>query len=529
VSFVKPTVEYAQLLPMLIVFGVACAGVLVEAFLPRAQRFTAQLVLTLSGLVAALVATVWMAMDLEAVGEDAAYGLLALGGTVAIDGPTAFVWGLILLLAIAGTFLFAERSLEGGLSAFSGQAAAMPGSESERQAFVKGLEHTEVYPLLMFAVGGMLLFPASNDLITMFIALEVLSLPLYLLCGLARRRRLLSQEAAMKYFLLGAFSSGFFLYGIALIYGFAGSMGFAEINEAVRNDVGNDALLLTGLGLLSVGLLFKVGAAPFHAWTPDVYQGAPTPVTAFMAAATKAAAFVALLRLFYVAFGSERWTWAPMLWVIAILTMLVGAVLAIAQSDVKRMLAYSSVAHTGFLLTGVIGLQSAGELAADQITSLQAVLFYLVTYGFATLGAFAVVGLVRDAGGEATHLSRWAGLGKASPITAGVFALFLLGMAGIPLTSGFVGKWAVFAAALSAGAWPVVAAAIGASAIAAFFYVRVILLMYFSDPVGDGPTVTRPSLGTSGVIAAGALVTLVLGVVPGPVLDLAARAGEFIR
>jgi NADH-quinone oxidoreductase subunit N len=248
-----------------------------------------------------------------------------------------------------------------------------------------------------------------------------------------------------------------------------------------------------------------------------------------MAAATKAAAFVALLRLFYVAFGSERWTWAPMLWIIAILTMLVGAVLAIAQSDVKRMLAYSSVAHTGFLLTGVIGLQSAGELAADQITSLQAVLFYLVTYGFATLGAFAVVGLVRDAGGEATHLSRWAGLGKASPITAGVFALFLLGMAGIPLTSGFVGKWAVFAAALSAGAWPVVAAAIGASAIAAFFYVRVILLMYFSDPVGDGPTVTKPSLGTSGVIAAGALVTLVLGVVPGPVLDLAARAGEFIR
>ncbi|MGL5827261.1 MAG: NADH-quinone oxidoreductase subunit NuoN [Nocardioides sp.] len=514
---------------MLIVFGAACVGVLGEAFLPRRARFVVQVLLTAGSLSAAFAATVWIGLHLKKIDDGAAYGLIGLGGTVAIDGPTVFLWGLLLLLAIAGTWLFAERSLDGGLSAFSGQAAAVPGSETERQSFVRGWEHTEVYPLLLFAVGGMLLFPASNDLLTMFIALEVLSLPLYLLCGLARRRRLLSQEAAMKYFLLGAFSSGFFLYGTALIYGFAGSLGFAEINEAVRNDVGNQALLLTGLGLLAVGLLFKVGAAPFHSWTPDVYQGAPTPVTAFMAAATKTAAFGALLRLFYVAFGSERWTWQPMMWVIAILTMVVGAVLAIVQSDIKRMLAYSSVAHTGFLLTGVIGLQSSGELAAGQVTSLQAVLFYLASYGFATLGAFAVVGLVRDAGGEASHLSRWAGLGKESPVVAGVFALFLLGMAGIPLTSGFVGKWAVFAAALSAGAWPVVIAAVGASIVAAFFYVRVIRMMYFAAPVGDGPTVTKPSWGTSGVIALGAVVTVVLGVVPGPVLDLAAHAGEFIR
>ena len=168
---------------------------------------------------------------------------------------------------------------------------------------------------MMFAVGGMMLFPAANDLLTMFVALEVFSLPLYLLCGLARRRRLLSQEAALKYFLLGAFSSGFFLYGIALIYGFAGSMEFAAINEAVRNDVGNRSLLLIGMGMLAVGLFFKVGAAPFQAWTPDVYQGAPTAVTAFMAAGTKVAAFGAMLRLFYVAFGTDRWTWQPMMWV----------------------------------------------------------------------------------------------------------------------------------------------------------------------------------------------------------------------
>jgi NADH-quinone oxidoreductase subunit N len=230
-----------------------------------------------------------------------------------------------------------------------------------------------------------------------------------------------------------------------------------------------------------------------------------------------------------VAFGSDRWSWQPMMWAVAILTMVVGAVLAIAQTDVKRMLAYSSVAHTGFLLTGVLGVQAATELTTGELTSLQAVLFYLVTYGFATLGAFAVVTLVRDAGGEQTHLSRWAGLGKEAPLVAGVFAFFLLAMAGIPLTSGFVGKWAVFQVALSAGAWPVVVIAILSSIVAAFFYVRVIVLMYFSEPVGEGPSITTPSVLTASAIAVGAAVTLVLGVVPGPVLDLAASAGQFLR
>ena len=209
-----------------------------------------------------------------------------------------------------------------------------------------------------------MLFPAAGDLLTMFVALEVLSLPLYLLCGLARRRRLLSQEAAMKYFLLGAFSSGFFLYGVALVYGYAGSMDFGAINEAVATTPATRRCSCIGMGMLAVGLLFKVGAAPFQAWMPDVYQGAPTAVTAFMAAATKVAAFGAMLRLFYVAFGSDRWTWQPMLWVVAILTMIVGAVLAVVQTDMKRMLAYSSVAHTGFLLTGVLGVQSVDELDA---------------------------------------------------------------------------------------------------------------------------------------------------------------------
>ena len=532
-GFVKPVLEYAELWPLITVLGVACLGVGLEAFLPRPQRYLAQAVLAIGGLLVALAGTVHVALNLSTHkaddGQVVARGLIGSMGTIAIDGPTLFLWGLVLVFALLGALLFAERHLEGGVSAFAGQAAALPGTEAERQASTKGLDHTEVYPLLMFAVGGMMLFPAANDLLTMFVALEVLSLPLYLLCGLARRRRLLSQEAALKYFLLGAFSSGFFLYGAALIYGYAGSMEFAAINNAVRNDVDNRALLLIGMGMLAVGRFFKVGAAPFQAWTPDVYQGAPTAVTAFMAAGTKVAAFGAILRLFYVAFGSDRWTWQPMMWVIAILTMVVGVLLALTQTDVKRLLAYSSVAHSGFILTGVLGLQASSDLGPGQLTSLQAVLFYLATYGFATLGAFALVTMVRDGGGEVTALSRWAGLGKASPVLAGVFAFFLLAMAGIPLTSGFVGKWAVFAAALSAGAWPVVIVAVLCSMVAAYFYVKVIVLMYFSEPDGDGPVVTYPSVLTATTVAACAAMTLVLGILPGPLLDLAGRAGEFLR
>src|SRR6201994_4108371 len=338
---------------MLVVFGAAVAGVLVEAFAPRSARRAAHLVLTLGSLIAAFILTIVVAAtpSLFAAGSP---GHVAAEGAVAVDRPTLFIQGTIVVLAFVSVLLIGDTS------------------NSPFAAVAAGIMHTEIFPLTLFAVGGMMLFPAANDLLTMFVALEVLSLPLYLLCGLARRRRLLSQEAALKYFLLGAFSSGFFLYGIALIYGFAGSMQFTDINEAVHNDAGNQSLLLIGLGMLSVGLLFKVGAAPFQAWTPDVYQGAPTAVTAFMAACTKAAAFGALLRLFYVAFGADRWTWQPMLWIIAILTMVVGAILAVVQTDVKRMLAYSSVAHTGFILTGLLGVQAASSLGPHEITSLQA-------------------------------------------------------------------------------------------------------------------------------------------------------------
>ena len=528
-EFSKPSIEYSLLSPLLIMFGVAAVGVLVEAFLPRRSRYSAQVVLSLVGIVGALVATILVASNLAPKGDTAGRGSIAAEGAIAVDGPSVFLWGTILVLSLVSVLLFAERQLEGGITAFAGQAAALPGTEAEREASTKGLEHTEVFPLMNFAIAGMLMFPASNDLITMFVALEVLSLPLYLLCGLARRRRLLSQEAALKYFMLGAFSSGFFLYGIALVYGYAGSMNLSDIAEAVSGTIGGQSLLLAGIGLMAVGMLFKVGAAPFHSWTPDVYQGAPTSVTAFMASCTKIAAFGAMLRLFYVAFGAARWDWTPMIWVVAIITMLVGCILAISQTDIKRMLAYSSIAHAGFILVGFVGLQQATSFEGGDISSLQAVLFYLVTYGFMTVGAFAVVTVVRDAGGEATHLSRWAGLGKESPFVAGVFAFFLLGMAGIPLTSGFTGKWAVFTSAATGGAWPLVVVAVLLSAVAVFFYARVIVLMYFSEPVGEGPVVTMPSLMTTVVITVSFAATVALGIVPGPVLDLAATAGQFIR
>ena len=369
----------------------------------------------------------------------------------------------------------------------------------------------------------MLIFPAANDLLTLFIALEVFSLPLYILCALARRQRLLSQEAAVKYFLLGAFSSAFLLFGVALLYGYAGTVTYAgiaevvsdgakQIDPALAGTMGNDALLLIGAALVLMGLLFKVGAVPFHMWTPDVYQGAPTPVTGFMAAATKVAAFGALLRLLYVVLPGLRWDWRPVMWGVAILTMLGGAIVAITQTDIKRLLAYSSIAHAGFLLAGVIATSEDG---------VSSVLFYLGAYSFVTLGAFAVVTLVRDAGGEATALSKWAGLGRRSPLVAAVFAVFLLAFAGIPLTSGFAGKFAVFKAAAQSGAGWLVVVGVLSSAIAAFFYIRVIVLMFFSEPKADGPTVAVPSPLTTTAIAVGVTATLVLGLAPQYFLDLA--------
>ncbi|MGH3634807.1 NADH-quinone oxidoreductase subunit NuoN [Mycobacterium sp.] len=526
-----PSVEYFLLLPMLIVFGVAVAGVLLEAFLPRRFRYGAQMTLALGGLVAAFIAIIVVAANSQPSGQSAVLG------AVGVDRPALVLQGTVVLVAIMAVIFIGERAPlsdaagpgaalavaehAAGLDSFTPQASAIPGGIAEREAARAGAAQTEVFPLTMLAVGGMMVFPAANDLLTMFIALEVLSLPLYLLCGLARHRRLMSQEAAIKYFLLGAFSSAFFLYGAALLYGATGTLALSGIRDGLAMLAVNNSMALVGVALLAVGLLFKVGAVPFHSWIPDVYVGAPTPITGFMAAATKVAAFGALLRVVYVALPPLHDQWRPVLWTISILTMVVATITAVNQTDVKRMLAYSSVAHVGFVLTGVV---------ADIPAGVSSTLFYLIAYSFSTVGAFAILGLIRSADGrEDADMSRWGGLGRRSPIVGVMFSLFLLAFAGIPLTSGFVSKFAVFKAAAEGGAVPLVVIGVVASGVAAYFYVRVILLMFFTEPSTDTPHVVVPGTLSKAAIAVCAAVTVILGIVPQPLFDLVDLATVFVH
>ena len=516
-AFKAADVDYGAIAPMLIVIAGALIGVLVEAFAPRRVRHAVQVSLALVTLVAAFVVLVTVSAQQTHRGG-------TLAQAVIIDGPALFLQGAILAMAALSVLTMAEKFGGSGADAFTPMGAAVPGSPHEAAALRAGMATSEVFPLTLFSVVGMLLFPAAGDLLTMFVALEVLSLPLYLLCGLARRRRLLSQEASLKYFLLGAFSSAFFLFGAALLYGYAGSLYIADIAAAVTTANGAlEGLLLPGVVLVLVGLLFKVGAVPFHSWTPDVYQGAPTPVTGFMAACTKVAAFGAILRVVYVGVEANRWDWRGGVIAVAALTMVVGAVLSVTQTDVKRLLAYSSIAHAGFVLVAV--------LAFDR-TGVSGTMFYLVAYGFMTIAAFAVVSLVRQSGSEASHLSQWAGLGRNHPVVAGVFAFLLLAFAGIPLTSGFAAKYAAFAPAISFGGRSGVALVIigvVSSVVTAFVYVRLIVLMYFTDPpVGEAVVAETASPFTTVAITIGTLVTLVLGIMPTQVLDLAERSSQFL-
>ena len=525
-SFTAPSVEWLPLAPLAIVLGLGVLGVLVEAFVPAKVRRSVQLVLVALGVVGALVA-----LGLQWGETVASGGVTLFGGSFVLDGPALVLQITLVVLTALAVAVFADRTSQ-GQDAFAPTASAVPGSEYEELARRQGLEQTEVYPLALFGLGGMLLFVSAGDLLTLFVALEVLSLPLYILTGLARRRRLLSQEASLKYMLLGAYASAFFLFGAALLYGFAGSVHLSDIAAATGSVVGLESLLLVGALLLLVGLFFKVGAVPFHSWTPDVYVGAPTPVTGFMAATTKIAAFGAMARVVYVLLPALEWDLRPALWTVAILTMVVGTVLAIVQTDVKRMLAYSSIAHAGFVLVGVLAFNAQG---------ISATLFYLVVYGIATVGAFAVVTLVRQTRttaegtvvlGEATHLSQWAGLGKRAPWLAAALSLFLLSFAGIPLTSGFAGKFAVFTAAVDGGAVWLVVVGVLVSAASAFFYVRLIVLMYFTpEPESDGTegvTVVRSQGFTSVVLVVTAALTVLLGILPGGLLEVISEAAKFL-
>lgn len=569
ITFTAPEVDWFYLAPLMVVLLTGVVGVLVEAFVPRGARRVTQLSMALTALVAAFVL---LALQWGPVLESGTY-IDVLNESYLISGTTLVIQMTVVLLTILSIIVVADRSA--GSESFAPATGAVPGSDYEELARKKNLIQTEVYPLVLFAAGGMMVFPAAGDLMTMFIGLEILSLPLYVLTGMARHRRLLSQEASLKYFLLGAFASAMFLFGMTLVYGYTASLRFSVIYQAVgENGVGDfhgmSWLLFTGLLLMVSGAIFKVGAVPFHQWTPDVYQGAPTPITGFMAAGTKVAAFGAILRLLYVSLipmaPEFQQHFVTVLWVIAIATMLVGSVGAIVQHNVKRLLAYSSIAHAGFVLVGITALNSSG---------ISSTLFYMLAYGFATIGAFAVVQLVRESStgpdgksvallGEATHLSQWAGLGRRNPWLAAAFALFLLSFAGVPLTGGFIGKYLAFSAAVSAGGWVLALVGVLASAISVFFYVRIIVLMYFVKPqpedtagASDGPAVTAPQhedveagvglqvaqaparttagvmaiSGTFGirfVVAITAVATIALGVFPGPVIDLIQEAAKFL-
>jgi NADH-quinone oxidoreductase subunit N len=500
-----PKLDYALLAPILIILGAALAGVLVEAFVKQAWRARIQLVLALGAIVISL-------QQLFRVRN--ATSSIAAVTSVSIDGVGIFMQGAILVFAFLGILIIADQDN------FAPQASALPGSSEEATALQSGKQQTEVFPLTLFAVAGMMIFPIATDFITLFVALEVLSLPLYLMAGLSRRRRLLSQEAALKYFLLGAYSSAFFLFGAALLYGYSGSLSLNGLTDAIRGAGGNDVFLLLGIAFLSVGLLFKVGVVPFHSWTPDVYQGAPTPITGFMAAATKAAAFGATLRIFYVGLDAAQVSWKPIISVIAVITMIVGSVAAISQRDMKRMLAFSSIAHSGFILTAVVSLNK---------NALSATLFYLLAYGVATIGAFGIVTLVRDSAGEVSDVNRWVGLGKKSPLVASAFSLFLLSFAGIPLTSGFVGKFSIFSAAYESGNIYLVVAGVLSSAIAVFFYLRIILMLFFADATNDSVSVIIPSLLTRISISTSVIATIILGVAPSLLLNIAQDFAYYLR
>jgi NADH-quinone oxidoreductase subunit N len=437
-------------------------------------------------------------------------GVVGLGGVVACLLAALVLWGR------------EERGFGGmvvldGLSLFStlviGYGVGLSLLLSLDYVRRRGAESGEFYVLVVLAAVGRVIMAAASDLILIFLGLETMSLALYVLTG-ALRHRADAGEASMKYFLLGAFASGFFIYGVALVFGATGSTKLGMIGAAVAGGAGGDALLLVGLGLLVVGFGFKISSVPFHLWASDVYQGAPTSVTALIATGAKAAAFAALVRMLLVGFAPVAATWAGVIWGLAVLSMTVGNVVAIAQQNVKRLLAYSSIAHVGYLLIGVV---AGGTLGYGSV------LFYLLVYTFTTAGAFGVLLHLERNGEEASEVGDLAGLGARHPVAALVLSLFLLSLIGIPPLGGFVGKFYLFGAAVRAGyVWLAVIGVLN-SALAAYYYLRLIVAMYMREP-GPGPAVLVPSLPGSLALAVALFGVVLLGVFPAPFLDLAQAA-----
>jgi NADH-quinone oxidoreductase subunit N len=386
----------------------------------------------------------------------------------------------------------------------------------------EGLLAPEYYPLVLLATAGMMFLAGAEDLIVLFLGLEVMSIAVYVLAGYSRTDPF-SSEAALKYFLIGAFASGFLLYGIALVYGGTGSTNLATIMEEFSTFVlVDDGLVLAGLALLLVGLGFKVSAVPFHFWTPDVYQGAPTPLVAWMASGVKVAGFAGLMRVLFLAFESYSVDWQPLIFGMAVATLLVGSVLAVVQTNVKRMLAYSSIAHAGYVLVGV-------QAATDD--GVEAALFYLAAYTFMVAGSFGVVTLFARRDDARNNLDDYRGLGSERPVLALVLALFLFAQAGVPLTSGFFAKFYVISAAVDAGSTWLAVVAMLAAVIAAYLYLRIVVSMYMSDDAAEGESgaataatgVTVP-VGAALALLACVVVTVGVGVWPGAISETARDA-----
>jgi NADH-quinone oxidoreductase subunit N len=470
--------EWAALYPVLVVTAACLACLLLDAR-PAGARPAALAAVGLLGLAGALVVAVLLWDRPAATFQQ----MLALDGfALFLDVVICLAAGLVLLLSVG------YLAREGG-------------------------EAGQYYALVLFAAVGMMLMASAADLLVVFLGLELMSICLYVLAGYFRRRPE-GHEAALKYFLLGAFASGFFVYGIALLYGATGTTNLARLGTALAAPgAARDPMVLAGIALLLVGFGFKTSTVPFHQWTPDVYQGAPTTVTALIATGSKVAAFAGLLRVL-VALGPLQGEWAVLAWWLAALTMTVGNVVALVQSNVKRLLAYSSIAHVGYMLVG---------LAAGLAPGAPAVLFYLVIYSVASVGAFGAVLLLAREGEEAVDLGAYGGLAARHPVLALALTVFLLALIGMPPTAGFVGKFYLFSAAIQRDLVGLAVIAVLNSVLATYYYLRLIVYMYMRAPEG-APTVAAVTPAASLALAVSAWATLQLGLWPGPVLALAQHA-----
>ncbi|MBN2547698.1 MAG: NADH-quinone oxidoreductase subunit N [Anaerolineales bacterium] len=487
-------VSMNAILPLVFLVGWACVLLLVDLFIPARRKGWTALLAALGLLIALVILIARLALQ-----NFAGQPVSAFGGMVMVDGFSTFLGALLLFSGLVGIALAYDYNQR------------------------MGLERSEYFTLLLFAVSGMMLMGYAADLIVVFLALELLSIPLYVLAGIAVPR-LESEEASLKYFLLGAFASGFVLYGTALVYGATSTTALSGIVAAVKAGSHDPTLLLVGGALVLVGLGFKVAVVPFHMWTPDVYQGAPSAVTAFMAVGAKAAGFAALLRVFVLAFPVLAVDLTPVLWTLAALTMILGNVVAIAQSNIKRLLAYSSIAHAGYILMAIVPYGQKA-VSSDSVAS---ALFYLVAYAMTNFAAWAVVIAVERsaAGGEANEandglsLDSYAGLGRKHPALAAAMTVAMLSFTGVPPTLGFVGKFYLFRTVVEGGFIGLALIGVLTSLISAYYYLRVVVIMYMREgepEVRREPWLYLTAYGT-------AIATVVLSIFSSPILRWATQA-----